>query len=191
MIPPNLKSLIDLLKSEPMFKLLTKLTGLKLAELESEDVRQDTAAASSANDELGNGRASNPCSTCEIRHWSHGSYTLMHDSDPGLHEFALDVMLFFGCDGEWSFMFKSKEGVGWEGKGREGKGREGMGWDGMGWDGMGWDGMGREGKGREGKGREGKGREGKGREGKGREGKGREGKGREGKGRDGITVSWS
>jgi len=96
-IPSNLSSLIDLMRSLPMFKLLTKLTGLKLAELESEDEKQDSTTPSSSS-ELDNSEVK-PCCSFELRHWSHGSYTLVHDTDPGLHEFALDAMLFFACDG--------------------------------------------------------------------------------------------
>ena len=96
--PPNLKSLVELMRSLPMFKLLTKLTGLNLTDLESEESLQENPATSTR--EMGNGNESNASCTFEIRHWSHGSYTLMHDSDPGMQEFALDAMLFFGCDGE-------------------------------------------------------------------------------------------
>ena len=81
-----------------MFKLLTKLTGLKLAELEAETESLDSAVSSS-NDKVEDHVELSSCCTCEVRHWSHGCYTLMHDSDPGSHEFALDAMLFFGSDG--------------------------------------------------------------------------------------------
>ena len=100
LVPSNLKSLVGLMKSKPMFKLLTKLTGLKLAELETEDEKKDCGGSSSSSELLADSHESNSCCSCEIRHWSHGSYTLMHDTDPGLNEFALDAMLFFDCDGE-------------------------------------------------------------------------------------------
>ena len=89
-----------------MFKLLSKLTGLKLAEFEAEDEKKDTATSSSPADGLGD--ESNSCCSCEIRHWSHGSYTLMHDTDPGLNEFALDAMLFFACDGKMFSVYEPR-----------------------------------------------------------------------------------
>ena len=87
-----------------MFKLLTKLTGLKLAEFESEDEKQDNVMPSSSS-ELDDSELKS-CCAFEVRHWSHGSYTLVHDTDPGLHEYALDAMLFFGCDGKILSIFK-------------------------------------------------------------------------------------
>ncbi|XP_030059563.1 LOW QUALITY PROTEIN: prolyl 3-hydroxylase OGFOD1 [Microcaecilia unicolor] len=36
----------------------------------------------------------------ELRQWGHGNYTLMHDTDTDHAEFALDLLLFFGCE-DW------------------------------------------------------------------------------------------
>lgn len=36
----------------------------------------------------------------EVRRWSHGSYTLLHDGEAARAEYALDLVLPFGCTGE-------------------------------------------------------------------------------------------
>eukprot|EP00794_Sanderia_malayensis_P007942 gene7942-8797_t len=103
-LPEMLGCFVSLMHSKPMFKLLTRLTGLKLAELESdEENSKDENAASSSNqndDDMECKSQSNPGCYSEIRHWSHGFYTLVHDTDPHLVDFALDAILFFRCD-EW------------------------------------------------------------------------------------------
>ena len=96
-LPPNLKSLVDLMHSEPMFKLLTKLTGLNLAVLDADNSKDSVSETSSQADQK---EASAPSCCSQVCRWAHGSYTLMHDSDPALKEFALDAMLFFRCDSE-------------------------------------------------------------------------------------------
>ncbi|XP_006000793.1 prolyl 3-hydroxylase OGFOD1 isoform X2 [Latimeria chalumnae] len=40
----------------------------------------------------------------ELRHWRHGHYTLLHDTDVENAEFALDLLLFCGCEG-WEAEF--------------------------------------------------------------------------------------
>lgn len=35
----------------------------------------------------------------ELRRWAHGHYTLVHDTQAT--EFALDLLFFCGCEGEW------------------------------------------------------------------------------------------
>ncbi|XP_056382244.1 prolyl 3-hydroxylase OGFOD1 isoform X2 [Hyla sarda] len=41
-----------------------------------------------------------PTCTGELRHWEHGHYTMIHDNDPERQEFALDLLLFCGCE-DW------------------------------------------------------------------------------------------
>ncbi|MGH0166668.1 UNVERIFIED_CONTAM: hypothetical protein FKN15_066872 [Acipenser sinensis] len=36
----------------------------------------------------------------ELRRWQHGDYTIIHDTDVGNAEFALDLLLFLGCE-DW------------------------------------------------------------------------------------------
>ena len=45
------------------------------------------------------GECSARCRTC-VRHWSHRSYTLVHDTDTEGSEFALDLVFYLGCQGE-------------------------------------------------------------------------------------------
>ncbi|KXJ15956.1 Prolyl 3-hydroxylase OGFOD1 [Exaiptasia diaphana] len=77
-----------------MFKLLRTLTGLDLADT-------PLTAEEDDKDEQEEERPSpvNPRCRSEIRRWRHGSYTLVHDTDPEKAEYALDAMLFCGCEG--------------------------------------------------------------------------------------------
>lgn len=43
---------------------------------------------------------STPVCCGEVRQWSHGSYTLLHDGEAARAEYALDLVLPFGCKGE-------------------------------------------------------------------------------------------
>lgn len=43
---------------------------------------------------------STPVCCSELRRWSHGSYTLLHDGEAVRAEYALDLLLPFGCTGE-------------------------------------------------------------------------------------------
>lgn len=42
--------------------------------------------------------AGNPKCRSEVRRWEHGCYTLAHDTDVDNLDFALDLMLYVGCD---------------------------------------------------------------------------------------------
>ena len=101
-LPPTLTSFLNLMHSEPMFKLLSRLTGLKLADLAEDDDEEGHPGSSSPKDNEEDSQ-SNPGCHSEVRQWQHGCYTLMHDADPDLVDFALDAMIFFGCDGECQF----------------------------------------------------------------------------------------
>ena len=56
--------------------------------------RQDFAIETSSKSQQ------DPCCHGEIRRWSHGCYTLVHDTEPLGAEFALDVLLYIGGKGE-------------------------------------------------------------------------------------------
>lgn len=43
---------------------------------------------------------STPMCCGELRRWSHGSYTLLHDAEAAQAEYALDLILPFGYTGE-------------------------------------------------------------------------------------------
>lgn len=42
---------------------------------------------------------STPVCSGEVRRWSHGGYTLLHDGEAAQAEYALDLVLPFGCAG--------------------------------------------------------------------------------------------
>lgn len=43
---------------------------------------------------------STPVCCGEVRRWTHGSYTLLHDGEAAQAEYALDLILPFGCTGK-------------------------------------------------------------------------------------------
>lgn len=45
---------------------------------------------------------STPLCCGEVRRWSHGGYTLLHDGEAARAEYALDLVLPFGCAGEFT-----------------------------------------------------------------------------------------
>lgn len=46
---------------------------------------------------------STPVCCGELRRWSHGGYTLLHDGEAAHAEYALDLVLPFGCTGEHTY----------------------------------------------------------------------------------------
>ncbi|PIK54108.1 putative 2-oxoglutarate and iron-dependent oxygenase domain-containing protein 1 isoform 1 [Apostichopus japonicus] len=108
--PLILKECLDVMHSELMFLLLSRLTGLKLHEdvedsssdeEDTEEARQDQNGKYVKNSLAMKTRGGNPRCRVEVRRWSHGSYTLIHDTDTVGSEFSLDCNLFLGC-GEWN-----------------------------------------------------------------------------------------
>ncbi|XP_066493351.1 prolyl 3-hydroxylase OGFOD1 [Tiliqua scincoides] len=127
-LPTVLKECMELLGSEAFFLLLSNFTGLKLHFLapaeEEEEGEEGTAAGGdsfkhmpkvSSQDETSSRgqtdkpkevsenedgqRGSNvPLCSGELRHWTNGCYTLVHDAQ--MTEFALDLLLFCGCE-DW------------------------------------------------------------------------------------------
>ncbi|CAN2389529.1 2-oxoglutarate and iron-dependent oxygenase [Pristimantis euphronides] len=114
-LPDALSSCMDLLRSEAFFLLLSNFTGLKLHFLAPDNEDSDEGEGSSGDNTRslaqGNGgveqAGSNaqsgdrvPTCTGELRHWEHGHYTMVHDHDPERQDFALDLLLFCGCE-DW------------------------------------------------------------------------------------------
>ncbi|XP_076880030.1 prolyl 3-hydroxylase OGFOD1 [Brachyhypopomus gauderio] len=109
-VPACLKECWEFLSSEPLFLLLSNLTGLSLHYLA---VRDESDSESGDGEEDGGHGAGGPGTsrtalaekkdkgppTCvgELRRWAHGDYTLLHDSTK--REFALDLLLHLGCTG--------------------------------------------------------------------------------------------
>ncbi|KAI4872983.1 hypothetical protein NFI96_023671 [Prochilodus magdalenae] len=121
-LPACLKECWDLFSSEPFFLLLSNLTGLSLhylavgheengsdnqgnesdaekGEKEKNPEEQGTSSATSSNEKNEKGP---PVCFGELRRWSHGNYTLLHDSVK--REFALDLLLYLGCT-DWKAEF--------------------------------------------------------------------------------------
>ncbi|XP_060109644.1 prolyl 3-hydroxylase OGFOD1 [Heteronotia binoei] len=132
-LPAILKECMELFRSEAFFLLLSNFTGLKLhflaPEEEEEEEEEEKEATggdpsscsqgessqeetkrlngagepreNSENEGCKNGSSVPQCSG-ELRHWTKGCYTLVHDAQTT--EFALDLLLFCGCEGwdvEW------------------------------------------------------------------------------------------
>uniref|UniRef100_A0A3P9MX15 2-oxoglutarate and iron-dependent oxygenase domain containing 1 n=1 Tax=Poecilia reticulata TaxID=8081 RepID=A0A3P9MX15_POERE len=84
----------ELLRSEAFFLLLSNFTGLRLHYLcpaDEEDEEGETKDDKS------------PVCCGEVRRWSHGGYTLLHDAEAAQAEYALDLILPFDCAWEAEF----------------------------------------------------------------------------------------
>uniref|UniRef100_A0A8C3JBI9 2-oxoglutarate and iron dependent oxygenase domain containing 1 n=1 Tax=Calidris pygmaea TaxID=425635 RepID=A0A8C3JBI9_9CHAR len=125
-LPDILKKFLQFLRSEALFLLLSNFTGLKLhflapsEEEEEEDAGEGRAAGSPGDsspkaeqeeadgapcqpeqpDDVPEARGGSGTPVCagELRRWTHGHYTLVHDAQAT--EFALDLLFFCGCE-DW------------------------------------------------------------------------------------------
>ncbi|KAG8437670.1 hypothetical protein GDO86_008396 [Hymenochirus boettgeri] len=104
-LPEVLDSCMELLRSEAFFLLLSNLTGLKLHFLATNNEESDEGEGSSEliAEAVGEGHIAEgekvPSCSGELRYWKHSYYTMIHDFDPERHQFALDLLLYCGCDG--------------------------------------------------------------------------------------------
>ncbi|XP_045888577.1 prolyl 3-hydroxylase OGFOD1 isoform X1 [Micropterus dolomieu] len=123
-LPQCVSACWELLRSEAFFLLLSNFTGLRLHYLcaaddddeskdeEKEDVRGGEATGSSSESPSANTsrekgacqKLSTPVCCGELRRWSHGGYTLLHDAEAAQAEYALDLVLPFGCK-DWQSEF--------------------------------------------------------------------------------------
>ncbi|XP_033841769.1 prolyl 3-hydroxylase OGFOD1 isoform X1 [Periophthalmus magnuspinnatus] len=109
----------ELLHSEAFFLLLSNFTGLRLHYLcpsdddddeeqkTKENVKQDEEGTSAEETTSNNNRSaveSTPKCSGELRRWTHGSYTLLHDGEAARAEYALDLILPFQC-ADWDTDF--------------------------------------------------------------------------------------
>ncbi|XP_062997589.1 prolyl 3-hydroxylase OGFOD1 [Elgaria multicarinata webbii] len=141
-LPATLTACMELFHSEAMFLLLSNFTGLKLHFLAPEEEEEGSTAAggdsskcpqeqssqeetdrdhaeepgrTSGNEDYNGERgASVPLCAGELRRWTKGCYTLVHDSQTT--EFALDLLLFCGredwdveCGGFTSYIAKGED----------------------------------------------------------------------------------
>ncbi|XP_052257592.1 prolyl 3-hydroxylase OGFOD1-like [Dreissena polymorpha] len=120
-LPDPVQTCLRLLRSDAMFLLLSNLTGLRLHELaaassdsegeedgiEEGEEEQGGASCSKTNKNEKDKSEDKLCaSRCrsEVRHWSPGSYTLVHDTNTEGAEFALDLVLYVGCN-DWDMEY--------------------------------------------------------------------------------------
>uniref|UniRef100_A0A6Q2XNH5 Prolyl 3-hydroxylase OGFOD1 n=1 Tax=Esox lucius TaxID=8010 RepID=A0A6Q2XNH5_ESOLU len=112
----------ELLRSEAFFLLLSNFTGLRLHYLspseedceEEVDEAQARETTGSPTEKLASkntkenmiqrtsdwGENFTPVCVGELRRWTHGGYTLLHDGDASRAEYALDLLLPLGCS-DW------------------------------------------------------------------------------------------
>ncbi|GFO40766.1 2-oxoglutarate and iron-dependent oxygenase domain-containing protein 1 [Plakobranchus ocellatus] len=98
-LPLIVAEFLRIIQSDAAFLVLSNLTGLRLHPLAPTDDEGDNDSGSNS---VSNGGGNPRCRT-EVRRWEHGCYTLAHDTDSEMQDFALDVMMYVGCDNEWSF----------------------------------------------------------------------------------------
>ncbi|XP_047437253.1 prolyl 3-hydroxylase OGFOD1 [Mugil cephalus] len=126
-LPQCVSTCWELLHSEAFFLLLSNFTGLRLHYLcpaddddddddennekekkEKEDAQDGKATGSSSGSTSASAskekELSTPVCSGEVRRWSHGDYTLLHDGEAARAEYALDLVLPFGC-GDWQSEF--------------------------------------------------------------------------------------
>uniref|UniRef100_A0A8C2SQ56 Prolyl 3-hydroxylase OGFOD1 n=1 Tax=Coturnix japonica TaxID=93934 RepID=A0A8C2SQ56_COTJA len=125
-LPDILKDFLQFLRSEALFLLLSNFTGLKLhflapsdedagegraadsaghssskSEEEKTDQRADSSTSQSDQpDNISEAQDSSSTPMCagELRRWTNGHYTLVHDNQAT--EFALDLLFYCGCE-DW------------------------------------------------------------------------------------------
>uniref|UniRef100_A0A3B4ZWQ3 Prolyl 3-hydroxylase OGFOD1 n=1 Tax=Stegastes partitus TaxID=144197 RepID=A0A3B4ZWQ3_9TELE len=111
-LPQCVTACWELLRSESFFLLLSNFTGLRLHYLcpADEDDDEDNEKQEQKGDEEATGSSTEspaanttrqkgvtPVCCGEVRRWSHGGYTLLHDGEAARAEYALDLVLPFGC----------------------------------------------------------------------------------------------
>ncbi|XP_074474896.1 prolyl 3-hydroxylase OGFOD1 [Sebastes fasciatus] len=119
-LPQCVSACWELLRSESFFLLLSNFTGLRLHYLcpadddeENKDEEKEDAQGGEATGSLtesppantsGEKELSTPVCCGELRRWSHGGYTLLHDAEAARAEYALDLVLPF-CGADWQSEF--------------------------------------------------------------------------------------
>ncbi|CAJ1049160.1 prolyl 3-hydroxylase OGFOD1 [Xyrichtys novacula] len=124
-LPQCVSACWELLHSEAFFLLLSNFTGLRLHYLcpnddddeekdqvnqeknenEGEQSREASGSATGTSSNMSTEKEPRTPVCCgEVRRWSHGSYTLLHDGEASQAEYALDLVLPFGC-ADWQSEF--------------------------------------------------------------------------------------
>ncbi|XP_034417964.1 prolyl 3-hydroxylase OGFOD1 [Cyclopterus lumpus] len=123
-LPQCVSACWELLCSEAFFLLLSNFTGLRLHYLcpaddddddddddeNKDEEKKDAEATGSSTKSPSSANASRekelstPVCCGELRRWSHGGYTLLHDAEASRAEYALDLVLPF-CGADWQSEF--------------------------------------------------------------------------------------
>ncbi|KAF6030260.1 OGFOD1 [Bugula neritina] len=106
-LPESVKQCLRLLTSDAMFLILSNITGLHLHPLAADSNSDDETESSEPEPKKprseGDNSNESPCGqvSYQVRRWSHGAYTLLHDTDVEQgKDFALDAVMYFNCE-EW------------------------------------------------------------------------------------------
>uniref|UniRef100_A0A8D0GDX9 Prolyl 3-hydroxylase OGFOD1 n=1 Tax=Sphenodon punctatus TaxID=8508 RepID=A0A8D0GDX9_SPHPU len=94
-LPDVLRECMELFHSEALFLLLSNFTGLKLHFLASSE-DDDEGEEEDSTESAGWSPSDVPMCVGELRRWTNGHYTLVHDTQKA--EFALDLLFFCGCE---------------------------------------------------------------------------------------------
>uniref|UniRef100_A0A8D3D980 Prolyl 3-hydroxylase OGFOD1 n=1 Tax=Scophthalmus maximus TaxID=52904 RepID=A0A8D3D980_SCOMX len=106
-MPQCVSACWELLRSESFFLLLSNFTGLRLHYLSNANRDKGLCQCemiSPTTGVYGCACLSTPVCCGELRRWSHGGYTLLHDGEAARAEYALDLVLPFGC-ADWQTEF--------------------------------------------------------------------------------------
>ncbi|XP_029653532.1 prolyl 3-hydroxylase OGFOD1 [Octopus sinensis] len=85
--------------SEPAGQQSTKVTNTETSKCSLPAVTSGDSETVKARPEKGTPDNSEASCSHEVRMWSHGSYTLLRDTEAKSADYALDTFLFFGCEG--------------------------------------------------------------------------------------------
>ncbi|XP_067935762.1 prolyl 3-hydroxylase OGFOD1-like isoform X2 [Watersipora subatra] len=102
-LPSSLKECLQFLISDAVLLTLSNITGLKLHHLapdsEDEDEPESKKSKTSANGSGGGEEMKTGTVSYQVRRWSHGSYTLLHDTQMEQQtECTLEAFVHLNCD---------------------------------------------------------------------------------------------
>ncbi|CAG5115283.1 unnamed protein product [Candidula unifasciata] len=107
-MPQVVSEFLHVIHSDAAFLVLSNLTGLKLhplAPCEDSEVtvngKVGGPSSSSSSSSMVRHVTADPRCRSEVRRWEHSCYTLGHDTDTEMQDFALDTVMYIGCTQEW------------------------------------------------------------------------------------------
>lgn len=107
-LPAVVSEFLRVMHSDAAFLVLSNLTGLKLHPLapsSDDDEPSQSSGECSMSESVAPCQSKISCPRCrsEVRKWQHGCYTLAHDTDAEIMDFALDVIMYVGSEKDWNF----------------------------------------------------------------------------------------